>query len=293
MITGRMQRVNRKYPCPICGKPDWCLIATDNPVAICARIEEGSVKKCGGAGYLHILRNGHNRHNRHKFRVNKKRLMTNVPTGNSRSRDFGQLADHYKQLLTVDSLNNLATVLGVSTASLNNLNIGWDGRAYTFPMSDDSGNIIGIRRRFPNGHKVSVKGSRNALFIPGKLSADGLLLVCEGVSDTAAALDLDFSAIGRPNCNSRIDLVVRFVKGRNIVIVSDNDNAGKTGAEKLATKLALCCPSVRIIYPRARIKDLRAWLQAGLNTEDLNRHISSAEPVRINVRFKYIYNNAE
>ena len=58
-------------PCPVCGKPDWCLVAEDGSAAICARIEEGSVKRCGDAGWLHILRengyNRHNGHNRHRY----------------------------------------------------------------------------------------------------------------------------------------------------------------------------------------------------------------------------------
>ena len=52
-----MLRVNRANPCPVCGKPDWCLVAADNSVAICQRIEDGSVKKCGEAGWLHRLSN--------------------------------------------------------------------------------------------------------------------------------------------------------------------------------------------------------------------------------------------
>ena len=286
MSAEKMIRVSRRQPCPICGKPDWCLMAEDGSAAICARIEEGSVKKCGDAGYLHILRNRHNGHDRHKCRVNKRRLVTNVPTGNSRSRDFRQLAEHYKQLLTDDRLNSLATVLGVSAASLNRLNVGWDGEAYTFPMSNDFGNVIGIQRRFPNGRKVSVTGSKIGMFIPADLLTEGILLICEGATDTAAGLVLGFAAVGRPNCNSRITMVSRFIKGREVVIISDDDDVGRAGAEKLAAKLIHYCPDVRIIQPPASIKDLRAWLRAGLTPEDLNKAISGSEPVKIKVRFK-------
>jgi hypothetical protein len=254
---------------------------------------EGSVKRCGDTGWLHILENRHNGHDRHKFRVNKRRLVTNIPTCNSRSRDLGQLARHYKQQLTNDRLNSLATVLGVSAASLNRLNVGWDGSSYTFPMSNDFGKTIGIQRRFPNGRKVSVRGSKTGLFIPSDLPAECTLLICEGPTDTAAALDLGFSTVGRPSCNSRIRMIARFVKGRKMVIICDNDDAGRTGAEKLAAKLALCCPDVRIVCPPVPTKDLRAWLRAGLTAEDLNRDISSTEPVRTKVRFKYVGNHVE
>ena len=45
-----MLRVNKKNLCPICGKPDWCLIDEDGSAAICQRISEGAKKKCGDAG---------------------------------------------------------------------------------------------------------------------------------------------------------------------------------------------------------------------------------------------------
>ncbi|UCG48181.1 MAG: hypothetical protein JSU94_00075 [Phycisphaerales bacterium] len=153
-------------------------------------------------------------------------------------------------------------------------------------MADELGNVIGIRRRFPNGFKLSVVGSRTGLFIPFGLPTDGVFLICEGPTDTAAALDLNFAAVGRPDCNSRIGMVSRFAKGREVVIISDNDDAGKAGAEKLAARLALSCPDVRIIRPLASIKDLRDWLRAGLTPEGLNRVMSSAKPVRTRVRLE-------
>jgi hypothetical protein len=286
MASEKMRRVSKRNPCPICGKPDWCLLAQDMSAAICARVEENSVKKCGAAGYLHILRNRHNGHDRHKCRVNRRRLVTNISSAGDTPQDFRELASRYQQQLTSQKLDALADSLRVSTKSLSRLGVGWDDKAFTFPMYNDFGNIIGIRRRFLNGHKVSVKGSKSGLFIPHELSVDGFQLVCEGATDTAAALDLGFSAIGRPNCNSRITMVSRFVKGREVVIISDNDDVGRAGAEKLAATLIHYCPDVRIVQPPASIKDLRAWLRAGLTPEDLNKTISGAEPVKTKVRFK-------
>ena len=81
-------------------------------------------------------------------------------------------------------------------------------------------------------------------------------------------------------------MVSRFVKGREVVIISDNDDVGRAGAEKLAANLIHYCADVRIVQPPASIKDLRAWLRAGLTPEDLNKAISGAEPVKTKVRFK-------
>ena len=57
-MSGReqMRRVNRRNPCPVCGKPDWCLVAEDGSAAICPRTPDGAVKDIPGSGWLHILR---------------------------------------------------------------------------------------------------------------------------------------------------------------------------------------------------------------------------------------------
>jgi len=51
-------RTTQEYPCPICGKTDWCLVSSECPLdpaaVICPRIEEGSTNKVGDAGWLHI-----------------------------------------------------------------------------------------------------------------------------------------------------------------------------------------------------------------------------------------------
>ena len=42
MADSRYQRVNRKRPCLICGKPDWCSRTADNSISFCARVTAGA-----------------------------------------------------------------------------------------------------------------------------------------------------------------------------------------------------------------------------------------------------------
>ena len=56
MNTETMDRVSKENPCPVCGKHDWCLRSQDDSAAICQRIEQGSKKRCGDAGWLHVFR---------------------------------------------------------------------------------------------------------------------------------------------------------------------------------------------------------------------------------------------
>jgi len=48
-------RVSKRNRCPVCDKPDWCLLSEDGKAAICARIESGKPAGNKGAGWLHKL----------------------------------------------------------------------------------------------------------------------------------------------------------------------------------------------------------------------------------------------
>lgn len=43
-----LRRVTRRHPCPICAKPDSCLVAEDCSRAICARVD--SSRRTGEGG---------------------------------------------------------------------------------------------------------------------------------------------------------------------------------------------------------------------------------------------------
>ena len=51
-------KATEETPCPICGKPDWCLLSSENPedpkAVICGRVAEGATQPLGEAGYLHV-----------------------------------------------------------------------------------------------------------------------------------------------------------------------------------------------------------------------------------------------
>ena len=273
----KMKHVSRKSPCPICQKYNWCLVASDGSAAICQRIKDGSVKRCGDAGYLHILTD---RPKNRQYRCQGRFTVDDRP-----DKDFTSLQQQYSRQITDGRLDILSHRLGVSTESLKRLRTGWDSKAFTFPMTSAEGRVIGIRRRFPNDRKFSVTGSKTGLFIPADLSAEGLLLICEGPTDTAAAIDLGFAAIGRPNCNSKVKMTIEFCKGRSeLIIIGDNDKIGRDGAEKLAGKLLLYCSSVKIIYPPDTVKDLRQWLQGGLTSEKLQKIIENTKPLIMELR---------
>jgi DNA primase len=177
--------------------------------------------------------------------------------------DFSKLAAAYQRRVSERQVRYLGQSLGVTAASLKRLGVGFDGEAFCFPMSDERGNIIGIRRRLGNGKKFCVTGSKNGLFIPAGIEAAERIVLTEGPTDCAAALDLGWAAVGRPNCDSKIPMTAAYVRRRGVVIVADRDSAGRRGAQKLTEALVNSGSHVRIVLPPAGIKDLRQWKQSG------------------------------
>ena len=167
--------------------------------------------------------------------------------------------------------------LCVSRGSLERLGVGWDGEALTFPMRNEDGEIVGIRRRLPDGKKLSVRGGREGCFVPtGTMEVEPVVYVTEGPTDTAAALDLGLYAIGRPSCNGGGYIISRLTANKAVVIVSDNDTAGHNGAVALRRLIEPYCRWVRVVMPPC--KDLRRWLIEGATHNDVVSLPDALEP---------------
>lgn len=158
----RVQRAG--IACPICGKPDWCLVSAANPhdppAVVCSRISEGSRTEIADSGYLHILKP--------EGEVNRKGMI--LP---------------------------------------------------------------------PSEHPV---------------------LVVEGHSDVAAAMDLGFVAVGRPSAKGKLELLKGVLKGRCVVVMGENDGgAGQEGMEATFSTLISCTKGIAKLLPPDQYKDLRMW----------------------------------
>lgn len=280
------RRVTRSHSCSICGKPDWCLYTgpeEDPTAAICARVE--SSKRIGDAGWLHRLKETPERQQRRLVRVIR-------PAGSAALQpDLERLAAQYRDDLDPGRLYQLAASLGLSVPSLCHLGIGWstDHRAWSFPMSDVHGNVLGIRLRRPDGVKFAVRGGKEGLFLPSTVGDESSpLLICEGPTDAAALLDLGFrNVVGRPSCAGGIKLLVELVQVRHcpeVIIVADADTPGKRGAANLAVVLLVYAPTVRVIEPPEGIKDTRVWLLTGGTHQDVERAINAASVRRLVIR---------
>lgn len=168
-------------------------------------------------------------------------------------------SDYVSNLTKFNGKESLCDEFDVSHDILSVYQCGWDSECYTFPLRDDCNNIIGIQRRFPDGKKRMITGSRTGLFLPQGINVlrNQWIFVCEGLSDTVTCANMGFFAIGRMSATTGTMLLCRLLKGKNVVIVGDNDKAGLDAAYKLDAKLRRLC-NVKTVFPREG-KDLREW----------------------------------
>lgn len=90
---------------------------------------------------------------------------------------------------------------------------------------------------------------------------NGTLYICEGPTDTAAALTLGLFAIGRPSCMGCEEMITKLIRLqgiRRVIIITDNDIPGLRGAAKLQRQI----PAMSCAWSPP-CKDLRAFVNAG------------------------------
>ena len=180
-------RVTKQQPCPVCKKPDWCRVFADG-FAECMRVQSDKPAKSGG--WMHRVGDGPHRC------VPPPPPKWQPPTINA-----AKMMREWLAATSPAELEDFASSLGVSTASLTAVGAAWAAShtAWAFPTCDGYGNMVGIRLRNERG-KFAVRGSRQGLFL-ASVPVQKTLFVCEGPTDTAAAIDLGLFAVGRPNCS--------------------------------------------------------------------------------------------
>src|SRR6056297_1776264 len=234
----RMLRVSRLSPCPLCGRPDWCLVSPDGRMAICPRTPDGAIKDLGEAGHLH--------------EVDPDRAVP-LPPPKPESEvkvDFEDLALKRRRYAE-PRLHELARQLGVSVDALRSLKVGYNDydQSYIFPERDGQGKIIGLLVRYPDRGKRRLKGSKNGLSYADDWDAgSGPALLVEGPTDTAALMTLGCNAIGRPSnrggAPQLAELLQEFPDDRQLIVLGDNDQKsdgrwpGQEGAIQTAAELA-------------------------------------------------------
>lgn len=243
--------MTKAEPCAVCGRPDWCTVGAR--YRCCMRVQSSTPAKNGG--WLHAIDGA------------QKVEIPSRPAP-ALSINYTAILREWKKDWDNPALKRLALSLGVDFSACAVLGACWapEHRAWAWPMYDPYFNPIGIRLRDDHGRKWAVKGSRQGLFLPA-VEPKETAYVCEGPTDTAAALSMGLYAVGRPSCLGCENEVARLFRRqdvRKVVIVADTDDPGFNGARKLAPALPM--KSVILLPPA---KDLRAFYCDGGTREDL------------------------
>jgi len=239
------RRVSRASPCPQCGKPDWCTVGDYG--VVCMRVQSAKPVKNGGWF--------------HPFDAARGRPVAPPPRRQSPAINATALHRGWLAATASEAVAAFAASLGLSPPSLAVVGAAWapPHTAWAFPMSDGYGNMVGIRLRNERG-KFAVRGSRQGIFLAA-VPAQKTLFVCEGPTDTAAALDLGYFAVGRPNCccgGLEVRTFARRHECERAVIIADNDKPGLDGARRVGQELRL---PYAVYVPPA--KDLREFCRLG------------------------------
>lgn len=270
------RRVSRAKPCPVCGKAEWCTVAMDGMIAICMRVAEGSTKSIDldhGTGYIHRIGDS--------YTPPPSYVLTPPAIQESSFQlDYDAIFARWSLDTTEAAIVALAQSLCVSRQALKRLSPAWcaERQAWAFPMHDDRRQVVGVRFRSDAG-KFSLPGSHAGLFMPSGIDGRSPIVICEGPTDTAAAVTLGCEAIGRPSCSGGTEYLCDLLQAgrrRDVIILADNDGPGRTGGRRLADRLLGLCRSVRLITA-APHKDVRAWLRAGCTPAILQARIGNAE----------------
>lgn len=148
---------------------------------------------------------------------------------------------------------SLARKLGVSVDALEQLSVGFGSDWQNIPFSSwpsygADGEWCGIVRRYPDGAKKTLAGTRNGIFAAeGWWKLPGPICIVEGGSDVAALHGAGFPALGRPSNTGGGRILKAFLQrravGRVALVIGENDRKPeRVGTLKILMTGTFKCP---------------------------------------------------
>jgi len=259
-----IQIAKLKILCPVCGKPDGCLVAEEGTAAICSRVSEGSIRKVGkgpfAGGWLHILGDFESK----KYEVPPK---PHINWNRIAVRCARVLSEHREEFSSFCQLTKINPISALRFF------IGYYDGWITIPMYGRNKRISGIQKR-KGPLKRHMEYSDMGVFIPASFFQYQCktLAVCEGWSDTLTACEYGFNAIGKMNAFVGDDLVLLYakeIKCKKVILFADNNEngVGLDGANDTASLLEKGgFPTKIVLTPE---KDLRECKLRGMTLRQI------------------------
>lgn len=291
----KFKTVTKAKPCAVCGGDHKCSLGEDG-LMLCGR-ESGEVLGFVFLGQCKadpqwseyraigdpLLHQGDRRST-----AGKQQGQANGHAGNGHApQDWARTAQKYAEHFRAkpERAAQLASLLCVREDSLTIVMAGFNrdshGDHYTFPERDGDRIIIGIGRRYADGNKMAMQGSKRGLIIPDGFEARGKdllspIFVVEGPSDVLALTSLGLPAIGRPSNTGGAEQIAQLLSKlpaadrRRVVVFGEYDPKkdggwpGKDGAVKVSAELSGRLPEWSVCWamPPDGKKDIREWVKA-------------------------------
>lgn len=149
----------------------------------------------------------------------------------------------------------LTDTRGLSPETIEKYQIGHDGRRYTIPVRDVDGVCVNIRRydkdaRDSHDKMISWRtGFGEARLYPlTELEAEGCIYILEGEWDTLVARQHGLNAITvTTGAGTWADRFNQYVRGREVVVCYDVDDAGRAGSLNVAHEIHGIATSVKVV----------------------------------------------
>lgn len=149
---------------------------------------------------------------------------------------------HAKLLASKPMLSWLEEQRGISIETVKRFKLGFDGDRLCIPVYW-KGRVVNIRkhhgRRKAANKVISYKPGYGGLrLFPEESLASPVVLLCEGELDTILACQLGYSALTvTGGSGSWADKFTPLLKGKEVIVCYDIDEAGKVGAKAICNKI--------------------------------------------------------
>jgi hypothetical protein len=153
-----------------------------------------------------------------------------------------------------------------STETMRALGLGYDRGRLAIPIRTASGRLRGVLRYLPGAEPkmLAVRGTQLGLIPHPASERSHSLLLVEGPADMIAAHSRGWPAVAVPGDYAWQPEWAELLRGRDVTIAMDSDDAGRAAAERIAHDLRdVCAHRVLELAPERNDGfDLTDWLKA-------------------------------
>ena len=200
--------------------------------------------------------------------------------------DADVIAWHEDLMKNKVKLKFLKEKRGLTDETIAAFRLGWDGERITIPVFDEEGNLINVRRYLSTGGKYKMLGltghNERRLFRPVAEREQEIILT-EGELDCIIAVQEGFNAdtVTSGAGNWKDEFTPRF-RDKRVVIVYDNDDTGRRGAQLVGRILQTVTPAVFVLaWPdnfKAKGDVTDYFVELGGSREDFRKLLATAPP---------------